>query len=101
MTKSEMAARLKATDSWVPGKRIKIDLGDDGIVLLDGVACKVSEVDGDAETVISLSWADLKALERNELNPMMALMQGRLRVAGDMAGAMQLQGVIAKIRGGE
>lgn len=99
MTKSEMVATLREKDGWVPGKRIKIDFGgEDGIILLDGVAGAVVEEDRAADTVISVSWDDLKALGRGDLDPMSALMQGRLRVDGDIGGAMQLQGVIAQLR---
>ncbi|HJQ17703.1 MAG TPA: SCP2 sterol-binding domain-containing protein [Allosphingosinicella sp.] len=98
MTKNEMAEKLGSKRGWLPGKRVKIDFGADGVVLLDGVAERVSEEDGDADTVISLSWADLEALGRGELDPMSAMMQGRLRIAGDMSNAMQLQGVISKLR---
>jgi putative sterol carrier protein len=99
MTKSEMAAQLGSREGWLPGKKVKIDFGADGIVMLDGVAGRVSEEDGEADTVIGLSWADLEALGRGELDPVTALMQGRLRIAGDMGNAMQLQGVISKLQG--
>ena len=98
MTKSEMAARLGESSGWVPGKKVKIDFGDEGVLFLDGVAGKVTETDGDADTTIGLSWDDLKALGRGDLEPMSALMQGRLRIAGDMTNALQLQSVIAKLR---
>ncbi|HKT14474.1 MAG TPA: SCP2 sterol-binding domain-containing protein [Allosphingosinicella sp.] len=98
MTKSEMAERLGSKRGWLPGKRVKIDFGTDGVLLLDGVAERVSEEEGAADTVISLSWADLKALGRRELDPMTALMQGRLRIDGDMGNAMQLQSVISKLQ---
>ena len=98
MTKAEMTQRLGESEAWVTGRRIKIDLGDEGILFLDGIARKVSEADAPADTIISLSWADLEALERRELDPMTALMQGRLRIDGDMSDAMHLQAVIAQIR---
>jgi putative sterol carrier protein len=99
MTKSEMAAKLGERGGWLPGKKVKINFGADGVLLLDGVARTVSEEDGAADTTISLSWSDLEALGRGDLDPMTAFMRGRLRVDGDMGNAMQLQGVIAKLRG--
>ena len=36
MTKSEMAARLGEANAYVPGKRVKLDFGDEGVVMLDG-----------------------------------------------------------------
>jgi len=99
MTKSELGAKLGERQGWLPGKRIKIDFGADGILLLDGVAGRVSEEDGPADTTLAISWDDLQALERRELDPMTAMMRGRLRIDGDMANAMQLPGLIAKLRG--
>lgn len=98
MTKQDMVARLREKGAWVPEKRIKIDFGDEGVILLDGVAGAIVEEDQAADTVVSVSWEDLKALGRGDLDPMSALMQGRLRIDGDMGGAMQLQGVIAQLR---
>jgi len=98
MTKSEMAAKLGERGGWLPGKTVKINFGADGVLLLDGVAGKVSEEDGAADTTISVSWDDLEALGRGELDPMTAYMRGKLRVDGDMGNAMQLQSVIAKLR---
>jgi putative sterol carrier protein len=98
MTKSEMAAKLGAAQAWVPGKRIKFDFGPEGVVMLDGVAGAVSEDEGAADTVIALSWQDLEAFKRRELDPMTAMMQGRLKVSGDMMVAMQLPSVMAKLQ---
>jgi putative sterol carrier protein len=99
MTKSEITAILDAKRGWLPGKRIKIDFGSDGVVMLDGVAEAVTEEDGAADTVIGVSWADLKALGRRELDPMAALMQGRIRIDGDFANALHLQRIFADLGG--
>jgi putative sterol carrier protein len=99
MTKNEMAAKLNDRQAWLPGKRIKFDFGDDGVVLIDGIAERVTEEDGAADTTIAISWDDLEALRRRELDPMSALMQGRIRIDGDMANAMQLAGLTAKLQG--
>jgi putative sterol carrier protein len=98
VTKSEMAAKLNESGGWVPGKTVKIDFGDQGVLFLDGIGERVTEEGDEADTTISVEWADLQALGRGELDPMSALMQGRLRIAGDMANALQLQSVIAKMR---
>jgi putative sterol carrier protein len=90
MTKSEMVAKLAAKRAWLPGKRIKVDFGAQGVLLLDGVAERVSEEDLEADTTVRIGWDDLQALKRKELDPMTAVMQGKLRVEGDMANAMQL-----------
>ena len=98
MNKSEMAAALNEKQAWLPGKRVKIDFGDEGVVMLDGAAGRASEEDGPADTTIKIAWADWEALASGQLDGMTAFMQGKLRVEGDMSNAMQLQGVFAKLR---
>jgi putative sterol carrier protein len=98
MTKSEMAAKLNEAQAFLPGKRVKIDFGADGTVLLDGVAQNVTEEDGPADTTIKVAWADWEAMSSGQLDGMTAFMQGKLKVEGDMGNAMQLQGVLAKLR---
>ncbi len=99
MTKSEMVAALQEKSAWLPGKRVKIDYGSEGVVMLDGAAGQVSEDNGDADTTIKVSWDDWKQLADGQLDGMTAFMQGKLKVEGDMSNAMQLQGVFAKLRG--
>ena len=98
MTKSEMAGKLNEAGAWLPGKRVKMDFGDEGVVMLDGAASAVTEEDGPADTTIKIAWADLEAMNNGSLDPMTAFMQGKLRVEGDMSNAMQLQGVLAKLK---
>jgi|SRR6185295_5402501 len=100
MTKSEMAARLNAAQAYLPGKRVKLDFGDEGVVMLDGSADanKVTEEDGPADTTIKVAWSDWQDMSEGKLDGMTAFMQGKLKVEGDMSNAMQLQGVLAKLR---
>ena len=98
MTKSEMAERLNGASAWLPGKRVKLDFGGDGVVLLDGVGQQVSEQDGPADTTIKVAWSDWQDMADGKLDGMTAFMQGKLAVEGDMSNAMQLQGVLAKLR---
>ncbi|MDQ4087151.1 MAG: SCP2 sterol-binding domain-containing protein [Pseudomonadota bacterium] len=98
MTKSEMAAALNEKGAWLSGKRVKIDFGSEGVVMLDGAASRVTEEDGPADTTIKVSWEDWQAMSAGKLDGMTAFMQGKLSVEGDMANAMQLQGVLAKLR---
>ena len=99
MTKSEMAAALNEKGAWLPGKKVKLDFGDQGVVLLDGTANRVTEEDGAADTTIKVAWSDWEAMRDGKLDGMTAFMQGKLKVEGDMSAAMQLQGVLAKLKG--
>ena len=98
MTKSEMATALNERSAWLPGKRVKLDFGPEGVVMLDGQANQVTETDGPADTTIKVSWEDWQAMRDGKLDGMTAFMQGKLKVEGDMSAAMQLQGVLAKLR---
>ena len=98
MTKSEMATALNERSAWLPGKRVKLDFGPEGVVMLDGQANQVTETDGPADTTIKVSWEDWQAMRDGRLDGMTAFMQGKLKVEGDMSAAMQLQGVLAKLR---
>ncbi|MDQ3140178.1 MAG: SCP2 sterol-binding domain-containing protein [Pseudomonadota bacterium] len=98
MTKNELTAALNDKQAFIPGKRVKLDFGDQGTIMLDGVANKVSEEDGDADTTIKVAWDDWEAMADGRLDGMTAFMQGKLKVEGDMSNAMQLQGVLAKLK---
>jgi putative sterol carrier protein len=98
MDKSEMATRLNGANAWIPNKRVKLDFGSEGVVMLDGVASQVTEEDGAADTTIKVAWQDWQDMSEGKLDGMTAFMQGKLAVDGDMSNAMQLQGVLAKLR---
>ena len=98
MTKQELVQRMSEAQAWVPGKRVKIDFGDQGAVMLDGAASQVTEEDGAADTTIKVGWDDWQQLAAGQLDGMTAFMMGKLKVEGDMSNAMQLQGVLAKLR---
>ena len=98
MTKQELIAKMQEGQAWVPGKRVKIDFGDQGAVMLDGAASQVSEDDGAADTTIRVGWDDWQQLAAGQMDGMTAFMMGKLKVEGDMSNAMQLQGVLSKLR---
>ncbi len=98
MDKSEMATRLGSANAWVANKRVKLDFGSEGVVMLDGVAQQVTQEDGAADTTIKVAWQDWQDMADGKLDGMTAFMQGKLSVEGDMSNAMQLQGVLAKLR---
>jgi putative sterol carrier protein len=98
MTKQELVSRMQEGQAWVSGKRVKLDFGSEGVILLDGAASQVTEDDGDADTTIKVNWEDWQAMAAGQLDGMTAFMTGKLRIEGDMSNAMQLQGVLAKLR---
>lgn len=77
------------------GKSIKIVL-DEGVVLIDrsGETPVVSNEDKEADATVITSLATLQAIQDGDLNPMMALMTGKIKVKGDMGAAMQLQNIL-------
>jgi len=99
MTKQELVEKMQQGQAWVAGKRVKIDFGDQGPVMLDGVANQVTEEDGGADTTIKVGWDDWQQMAAGQLDGMTAFMMGKLKVEGDMSNAMQLQGVLAKLKG--
>jgi putative sterol carrier protein len=99
MTKQELVQKMQENSAWVPGKRVKLDFGEDGVILLDGAGESVTEDDGAADTTIKTSWEDWQKMAAGELDGMTAFMTGKLKIEGDMSNAMQLQGVLAKLRG--
>ena len=70
---------------------------DDDIILIDGsdgATNKVSTDDVDADTVIICSKETFQKLKSGDLNPMMAVMTGKVKIKGDMGLAMKLQSLI-------
>ena len=98
MTKSELTAKMQEKGAWLPGKTVKLDFGDEGMILMDGKSEAVTESGGEADTTIKISWDDWQAMASGQLDGMTAFMTGKLKVEGDMSNAMQLQGVLSKLK---
>ena len=99
MTKQELVSKMQEAGAFVPGKKVKLHFGDEGAILLDGQSNQVTEdADAAADTTIKVSWADWQAMTAGQLDGMTAFMTGKLKVEGDMSNAMQLQGVLSKLR---
>ena len=79
-------------------KKVKFDFGDIGKILVDGPGGKVSNDDGAADATVSVAFDDFVKLAQGALDPMMAYMSGKIKVAGDMSVAMKLQSLLSKLR---
>ena len=66
---------------------------DEHIVFIDGTGDKntVSSEDMDADCTITTSIETMQKLKSGDLNPMMAVMSGKVKIKGDMGLAMKLQ----------
>ena len=78
-------------------KTLKLDLRGEGMVFIDG--SEVSNDDRPADCIVSVSTEDLVALTQGRLDPMNALVRGRMRVTGDMSVAMRLQPILSRSKG--
>ena len=77
------------------GKSIKLQL-DEGIIYIDmtGDKAQVSNDDKEADTVVITNVDVLDQLRNGKINPMMAMMSGKVKIKGDMGLAMKLQGLL-------
>ncbi|MCA9656264.1 MAG: SCP2 sterol-binding domain-containing protein, partial [Myxococcales bacterium] len=75
---------------------LKFDLGDDGVIVLDGKSSPntVSNEDGDADCTVGVALDDLVGMIKGDLDPMAAFSLGKLRIDGDMGVAMKLGGLM-------
>ena len=96
---ADITDRLRRALEGQPGleRTLKLDLRGDGFVFIDGA--EVSNEDRPADCTVSVSADDLAALANGLLDPMNALMRGRMRVSGDMSVAMRLQPILSRFRG--
>ena len=69
---------------------------DETIVYIDGNGDenRVSTDDKEADCSINVSQDVLKKLRDGELNPMMAVMGGQVKISGDMGLAMKVQSLL-------
>jgi putative sterol carrier protein len=79
-------------------KSVKFDFGSVGKLFIDGAAGQASNEDKDADATVTVSFDDFLKLAQGALDPTMAFMQGKLKVAGDMGVAMKLQSLFANLR---
>lgn len=86
------AVRAKAALAPTLGHRVTIDLGADGIIYWDGTVVPpvINNEAGESETTLTLGLDDLQKLIDGSLNPTVAYMTGKLKVAGSLGGALKI-----------
>lgn len=88
-TLEELTDRIRraATSGDGLGRPVKLDLKGEGVIHVDGAV--VTNDDLPADLTVSVSRTDLVKLGKGELDPMRAVMTGRLKLS-DMTLAMRL-----------
>lgn len=88
-TLEELTAKIaQAAAGAALDRSIKLDLKGEGVIHLAGGV--VTNDDKPADLVVTVSRKDLVAMGKRELDPMRAIMTGKLRLS-DMGLAMSLQ----------
>lgn len=99
MTFNEVSDKIKSQAHRAPqlGKTLKLILGDNEVIHIDMTTAPavVSNEDKDADCTIITTIDTLEALRAGSLNPMMAVMGGKIKIKGDMGVAMQLQSLLS------
>lgn len=92
---SDISQKLQNTPPL--GARYKLDLGDDGCVLVDATQSPpvITREDGEADTVFVCSVDVFQAILSGKQDPTMAFMMGKLKIKGSMGHAMKLSNLLA------
>ena len=86
----------KANEAEAIGGTLKFII-DDLVVFVDGTGNSnvVSQSDEEADCTITTSADTLMELQSGDLNPMMAVMGGKVKIGGDMGLAMKVQSLMS------
>lgn len=78
------------------GYKVKIDLGEDGIIFVDGTTIPngVSNEDGEADCTLRVNAENYAAMLDGSLSGTFAYMTGKLKVDGSMGVALKLAGMM-------
>ncbi|MBC7883850.1 MAG: SCP2 sterol-binding domain-containing protein [Saprospiraceae bacterium] len=89
------AIKTQAANVAPFGAKLKFVISDQ-IILIDGSGDQniVSQNDEEAACTISTDADTFMQLKNGELNPMMAVMSGKIKIKGDMGLAMKLQSLV-------
>jgi len=81
------AVRERMGDGGLSGS-LKFDLGEVGVIRVDGTA--IDNADVDVDCTIRVSEEDFRGIMEGSQDPQAAFMMGKLKVEGDLGVAMQL-----------
>ena len=90
------AIRTKVGDDSGLEATLKFDMGDDGVIVIDGKSTpnSVSNNNDEVDCTVGITLDNLQAMLDGDLEPTTGFMAGKLKVSGDMSVAMRLQRVI-------
>jgi acyl-CoA dehydrogenase len=99
MSFEQVIEKVKEKASEIPsiGKTLRINLGDK-IIYIDGSGDTndVTMEDKEADCMVTLTEETLQGLATGSINPMMAVMSGKVKIKGDISVAMKLQSLLGK-----
>ena len=89
---TNLAARLNGKKPDLT-TTLKLDFLEDGIyrLLFDHGACSVEPGDGEAVAAMQLKWKDAQKLFSGKMDPMVAIMTGKIKIKGDARAFMVFQ----------
>ena len=98
MTVENLKKQIEEKLKFAPplGVKFKFNLGDTGILLVDGTQnpAVVSEEDVDADTTFICTPEVMQGLLNGTQDPTMAFMTGKLKVQGSMGNALKLASLL-------
>ena len=98
MNVEEMTGEFKRRSVDAPslGHKVKFVFDDGGIIFWDGTVTPaiISNEDGEAETTLRLSIANMQRMMVGDLEPTLAYMTGKLKVEGSLGVAMKLTSLL-------
>lgn len=88
--------QAKAANVGPLGKSLKFDFGNGQFLHIDGSGSSnlISMEDKDADCTVHVTTDNLIKLVKGELNPMTAMMMGKVKIKGDPSVAMKLQSLL-------
>ena len=88
--------RSQATQLAALGYKVKFDVDDEGMILIDGTVnpVTVDNEDAEADCTISLNAERLEQLISGDLSPTLAYTLGQIKVDGSLGVAMKLASLL-------